>query len=163
MAPRAERPNMRDYGLAAADAGEGLFPWSWAEERLTAARTYWVSTVRGDGAPHCAPVWALWFDDAIVFSTAPSSRKAVNLTRDPRCVISVEVADDAVIVEGVVETTSYDAAQIRDYCSTYSEKYAFAMDDLPDPLLALRPRVVFGFVGSGEDGRFANTATRWTF
>jgi hypothetical protein len=154
---------MPAYGLAAADAGEGLFPWSWAEERLTTARTYWVSTARADGAPHCAPLWALWFDDAIVFSTAPSSRKAVNLARDARCVISVEAGDDQVIVEGVVEPTSYDEARVREYCAVYSEKYAFPMDDLPDPLLALRPQVAFGFVGSGEEGRFSNTATRWTF
>src|SRR5256714_15518548 len=101
--PRADRPNMPAYGIAAADEGEGLLAWSWAEERLREARTYWVATVRANGAPHVAPVWALWFDDGVVFSTSPESRKAANLARDPRCVVSGERGGDAVIVGGAVE------------------------------------------------------------
>jgi pyridoxamine 5'-phosphate oxidase-like protein len=152
---------MPAYGIAPADAGEGLFPWSWAEERLALARTYWIATVRANGAPHVAPVWALWFDDAVVFSTAPSSRKAVNLARDARCVVSVEHRDDAVIVEGVA--ASIDESRYDDFGRAYEKKYGWPAGDIPDPLTALRPRVVFGFVGSGEEGRFSNTATRWMF
>jgi Pyridoxamine 5'-phosphate oxidase len=150
---------MPAYGLAAADAGEGLLPWSWAEDRLRDARNYWVSTVRENGAPHSAPVWALWFDDAVVFSTSPRSRKALNLARDGRCVIGVERGDDAVIVEGA--TRELPAARRSDYYAAYQAKYDFDVSDMPDPLYVVTPRLVFGFIGT--PGQFETTATRWTF
>lgn len=158
-APRAERPNMPAYGIVAADEGEGLLPWSWAVTRLRDARTYWLATVRADGAPHVAPVWALWFDDAIVFSTSDRSRKAANFRRDARCVVTVEHGDDGVIVEGVV--VAHDPTRRAAYSADYAAKYAFDMDEIPDRLFAVVPQVVFGFIASDE--RFSKTATRWTF
>ena len=35
---------MPGYGVQPATEGTGLLPWSWAEERLTAAHEYWVAT-----------------------------------------------------------------------------------------------------------------------
>jgi PPOX class probable F420-dependent enzyme len=160
VSPDAGRPDIPQYGIAPAGEGEGLLPWSWAEERLAAARTYWIASVRANGAPHVAPVWALWFDDAVVFSTSPSSRKAANLARDPRVVVSVEAGDEAVIVEGAV-THVLDRARRDAYCDAYEVKYAYDMRAMPDPLHVVEPRVVFGFIAS--DDRFANTATRWIF
>src|SRR5262245_42071216 len=125
---------MPAYGIAAADEGEGLFPWSWAEERLRDARTYWVADGRANGAAHVAPVWALWFDDAVVFSTSPESRKAANLARDPRGVVTVEHGDDAVIVEGVVEP--FDESRRAEYVREYAAKYQFDMSEMTDPLSA---------------------------
>jgi PPOX class probable F420-dependent enzyme len=160
VAPEASRPDIPQYGIAPAGEGEGLLPWPWAEERLAAARTYWISTVRASGAPHVAPVWALWFDGAVVFSTSPSSRKAVNIARDPRVVVAVEAGDDAVIVEGVVAGV-VDGARRDSYCDAYEAKYGYDMRAMTDPLHVVEPRVVFGFIAS--DDRFTTTATRWTF
>jgi hypothetical protein len=156
--PRGERPNMPAYGIAAADAGEGLLPWSWAEARLLDARTYWVATTNADGSPHVAPVWALWFDDAVVFSTSDRSRKAANFTRDARCVVTVEQGDDAVIVQGTV--AEHDTSRRDSYSASYARKYDYD-EEVPDRLYAVAPRVVFGFIAS--ESRFSNTATRWTF
>ncbi len=51
--PRVSRPFMPGYGIAAADEGSGLLPWSWAAQRLTSAQNYWVASIRPDsGAPH---------------------------------------------------------------------------------------------------------------
>jgi hypothetical protein len=150
---------MPAYGIAAADEGEGLLPWSWAEEILRDARTYWVATVRDDGAPHAAPVWALWVAGAVVFSTSPRSRKAANLARDARCTVAVERGDDAVIVEGAVK--AFDDEQRAAYNAAYETKYEFDMSEMDDPLYALVPAVVFGFIAS--DDRFTTTATRWRF
>jgi hypothetical protein len=150
---------MPAYGIVPADEGEGLLPWSWAERRLADARTYWIATVRANGAPHVAPVWALWFDDAVVFSTSERSRKAVNFARDARCVVTVEHGDDGVIVEGVV--TEHDADRRAAYSAAYAQKYDFDMDEIPDRLFAVLPHVVFGFIAS--ESRFSKTATRWTF
>ena len=44
--PRVSRPYMPGYGIAGPDQGSGLLDWSWAAGRLTAARNYWVATVR---------------------------------------------------------------------------------------------------------------------
>ena len=43
----------------------------------------WVCSTRPDGRPHAMPVWALWIDGALWFSTDPSSYKARNLARSP--------------------------------------------------------------------------------
>ena len=96
--PRASRPHMPGYGIADATSGKGLLPWSWAVERLTKARNYWVATTRPDGNPHAMPVWGVWIDDAFYFSTGTQSRKARNLAENPRCVIGCEIGPDQVIV-----------------------------------------------------------------
>src|SRR4029079_9319692 len=105
--------------------------------------------------PHVAPVWALWFDGAVVFSTSGRSRKAKNFARDARCVVTVEQGDDAVIVEGTV--AEHDPTRRGAYSSDYATKYGLPMDEIPDRLFAVTPRVVFGFIAS--DSRFSNTAT----
>lgn len=87
--PVARRPRFpTGYGIATDD--EGLLPWSWAEERLEKARNYWIATAGASGAPHAMPVWALWVDGAVVFSTSPESRKGRNLARDPRVAVHLE-------------------------------------------------------------------------
>jgi hypothetical protein len=150
---------MPAYGILPADEGEGLLPWAWAEEHLRDAHTYWIATTRPTGAPHVAPVWALWFDGAVVFSTSARSRKAANLERDARCVVSVERGDTAVIVEGDASALAPDRRAAYD--AAYAAKYDFDMSEMTDPLFVVRPRVVFGFIDNAN--RFSATATRWTF
>jgi hypothetical protein len=157
--PQAGRPDMPAYGILPADEGEGLLPWSWAEDRLRDAHNYWISTVQDDGAPHQAPVWGLWFAGAVVFSTSAKSRKAANLARDARCAVGVEHGTDAVIVEG--RTSFLDPSRRDQYNDAYLEKYDFDMSEMPDPLFVVTPRVVFGFIDDAQ--RFGATATKWTF
>jgi hypothetical protein len=38
--PHVSRPYMPGYGIAGPTEGSGLLHWSWAAERLTAARNY---------------------------------------------------------------------------------------------------------------------------
>jgi hypothetical protein len=105
--PVASRPRFaRGYGVP--PDPEGMLAWSWAEEQLEASRNYRVVFVRPDGGPHSAPVWGLWVDGAVLFSTSPDSRKGRNLARDPRVVINLESGDDVVILEGEVETIALD-------------------------------------------------------
>src|SRR5690348_15908152 len=86
--PIAARPYMPGYGTLPADQGRGLLPWSWAEERLVSSHDFWLATVTPDGAPHLMPVWAIWRGGALWFSSANGSRKARNLTAQPRCSLS---------------------------------------------------------------------------
>jgi PPOX class probable F420-dependent enzyme len=144
---------MPGYDLAAADAGAGLLPWSWAEERLRSSHAYWVATVRPDGRPHAMAVWGAWHDGRLVFSTGGRSRKARNLAAEARCTVTTGDPTEPVVVEGVAEVlgAAGDAAR-----RAYEEKYGSSP---PDPLFAVRPHVVFGLI---EDS-FTDTATRWTF
>ena len=65
-APRAERPDMQDYGVPR-DLADVL-PWSWAEERLLANRNYWVITASAAGRPAAMPVWGVWLPDSSTFA-----------------------------------------------------------------------------------------------
>jgi hypothetical protein len=51
------RPYVPGYGVPA--SGRGMLSWDHVEERMTAARNYWLSTVRPDGRPHLSPVWGV--------------------------------------------------------------------------------------------------------
>jgi len=155
--PLSSRPHMPDYGLA---DSAGQLPWSWAVERLEKSHNYWVCTTRPDGRPHAAPVWGIWLDGAFLFSTAAGSRKARNLARNAWCVITTERADEAVIVEGIVEEAR-DPALLAEFKSVYKEKYNWDMGDVAEGIYTVRPRVAFGFIEHSDE--FAKTATRWTF
>lgn len=155
--PIAERPYMPGYGIPTAP--EGLLPWSWAIERLTNARNYFVSTTRPDGRPHTAPVWGCWLEDTLIFSCATNSRKARNLAAEPRCVICPEGAAEAVIVEGVAGELT-DATTLERFKEAYDAKYNWDIPTDRGGIYAVRPAVAFGFQ---ELADFQGTATRWRF
>jgi hypothetical protein len=155
--PKASRPHIPGYGISK-DA-EGMLPWAWAEERLTAAHNYWVAVSKPDGAPHMTPVWGVWSDGAFWFSTG-GAMKTRALAADARCVISTERADEAVIVEGTAAKDN-GRATLREVIQAYNAKYAWDFDPEKEDFYAVRPVVVFGFIEHA--GEFARTATRWTF
>jgi Pyridoxamine 5'-phosphate oxidase len=139
---------MSAYGVP--DDDEGLLPWSWAEERLTSARNYWIAT----SGPHASPVWALWRDGAVVFSCSPRSRKARELARDPRVVVHLESGDEVVIVEGEAEATAADAPLIDEY----ERKYAYRADP-GEGWYRVVPRRVLAWTERG----YPRDATRFDF
>ena len=106
----------RLYGVPTDASGAELLPWTWAVEQLTSTRSYWVCTTRPDGRPHAAPVWGVWLDDAVWFSTAPSSVKGRNIARDPRVVVHLESGDETVILEGEAKLPTDDAALLEAQC-----------------------------------------------
>ena len=102
MTLRPERPGLDpSYGISTAE--EGLLPWSWVSEQMERSRNYWVCTTRPDGRPHAMPVWGVWVDDTLWFSTGDGSVKARNLAADPRVAVHLESGDDAVMLEGTAE------------------------------------------------------------
>jgi nitroimidazol reductase NimA-like FMN-containing flavoprotein (pyridoxamine 5'-phosphate oxidase superfamily) len=98
---KADRPFMPGYGIS--EASEGILPWSWAEERLSNSRNYYLATTRPEGRPHVMAVWGVWFGGRYYFSTGEGSRKARNLTTNPECVVTTDVLTEAVILEGRVK------------------------------------------------------------
>jgi general stress protein 26 len=157
--PRADRPHMPGYGIEPAPAGRGLLPWAWAEERLAAARNYWLATAGAGGEPHLAAVWGVWADGRLVFSTGGRSRKARDLEANPRCAVSTEDGDESVVVQGRVERVD-GADAIAAIAAIYQAKYGSGFPDpAGNPLLAVRPSTVIAVV----EASFTTAATRWTF
>jgi len=159
----SSRPHMPGYGIQPAEAGTGLLPWAWAEERLTNSRNYWLATRWPDGRPHVMPVWAIWHDGALWFSSGVHSRKAHNLDLDPRCVLTTEDAQNPVVVEGVAALVT-DREDLELLLRLENAKYEtdYGMDML-DPGFAsayrVRPNWVFGL----QSDDFTGSPTRWTF
>ena len=154
---------MPGYGILPAEQGSGLIPWAEAERRLRASHDYWIATARPDGAPHVMPVWGVWRDGRLWFSTALSSRKARNLAADPRCTVTTDDARDPVVVDGTAERLT-DAVAIAAFVAAVNEKYdAGLTTDFQDPAVngtfAVRPVRVIAL--SGAD--FPGSPTRWRF
>jgi hypothetical protein len=153
--PRASRPNMPGYGIA--DEGE-LLPWSWARDKLTQARNYFIATTCPDGRPHLSVVWGLFLDDQFLFSTGRDSRKGKNLAHDPRCSIAPGDADEAVLLDGVARALDDDGLRAR-WVAEYKTKYDIDVSSMPDAPYVVKPVRVFGQI----EETFTKTATRWTF
>jgi hypothetical protein len=152
-----DRPDMpAGYGIAADDSGELAF--GWVEQQLAAARNYWVVTTRADGQPHAMPVWGLWLDGAVLFSTDPESAKARNLAARPDAVVHLESGDDVVIVEGTVVRLNPSELP-ESFVEAYREKYAHVIDTA-NPAFGfyrLRPTQVLAW----RESDFTTSATRF--
>jgi nitroimidazol reductase NimA-like FMN-containing flavoprotein (pyridoxamine 5'-phosphate oxidase superfamily) len=154
--PKASRPTMPGYGLEKAKAPPGeKLPWNEVVTLLAAARNYWIGSTWPDGRPHAMPVWGVWLDGALYFSTGDRSRKARNLAADPRCLVHVEAGDVAIVVEGEPAKTD-DPETLKPVWAAYKSKYDWIMDG--EPFYFVRPRLALSF---RED--LGETATRWTF
>ena len=150
---------MPTYGIVGPKEGKGLLPWSWARERLSAARTYFLITIRPDGSPHAQAVWGVLVDDTFYFSTSETSRKAKNIAVNPACTVAIECdADETVVLDGTAREERSKAV-IREVVAAYEPKYDWKMDPMPGAVYAVDLRTVFG-IGAEP---FAETATRWTF
>ena len=146
------------YGLG--PEGEGLLAWGDVEQRLSAARNYWVATTRPDGRPHVMPVWGLWIDGAFHFSTDPRSRKGMNLAANPNAVVHLESGDDVVVVEGTVAPVM-DGDFLGRFVEAYDAKYGFRPDpaDPGGAFYRLHARVALAW----REQDFPTSASRWLF
>jgi PPOX class probable F420-dependent enzyme len=161
--PAASRPHMPGYGISGPAEGQGLLPWSWAEERLAKSHDYWVATARADGRPHLMPVWAVWDGGALWFSSSLGSSKARNLAADPRCSIATDNAWEPVVLEGTAHViTDHDA--LARFIDLENDKYEtdYGVDFL-DPALNATFRVDPSWVFSLTEDDFTGSPTRWSF
>jgi|GEM_PF-404308 PPOX class probable F420-dependent enzyme len=161
--PRVGRPHMPGYGIVPATEGSGLLPWSWAAERLTRSRNYWVSSVWPDGRPHSMPVWGMWDDAVLWFSSSIGSRKTRNLAANPQCCVTTEDATDPVVLEGTARIVN-EPALLQRVVDLMNAKYGTGYDvDFLSPArnatIRVRPRRVFGLRSSD----FTGSPTRWIF
>lgn len=136
----------------------GMLPLSRLDEKLAESRNYWIVSTRPDGRPHAMPVWGIWLEQSVLFSTDPSSRKGRNLAARPDIVVHLESGDDVVIVEGHAEEVA-DVGLLRRFADAYDAKYHFR-PDLGNPahgVYRVRPARAFSWL----EKDFPGTATRW--
>jgi hypothetical protein len=141
--PRVSRPYMPGYGIAGPEEGSGLLHWSWAAERLTAARNYWVATVWPDGRPHVMPVWGMWDDSTLWFSSTVGSRKVRNLKAD-------RISTDPAVLQRVTDLMN------AKYHTDFGVDF---LDPVINATVGVRPRRVFSLRAVD----FSGSPTRWTF
>jgi nitroimidazol reductase NimA-like FMN-containing flavoprotein (pyridoxamine 5'-phosphate oxidase superfamily) len=158
--PTVSRPKMpREYGLP--KDKKGLLPWSHVDERMRAAKHYWVGTVSPDGHPHATPVDGLWVDGQLYFGGSVETRRHRNMLANPAVCIHLEDALDVVILRGEVqELHAPEASLATRLAEASTQKYGYA----PKPedfgkggVWVFRPRVVLAWKQSLKD------ATRWQF
>ena len=150
-------------------------PWSEARSVLDEAEIYWLSTVRPDGRPHVTPVAAVWIDEALVYGTGPTERKAHNLAANPKTILTTGTneLDEGfdIVVEGESARLT-DPAMLRPVSKAFHEKYSGMFEyDVHDDgsvsnreggevlLFRVAPVKAFGF-GRGKD---SFSQTRWRF
>jgi pyridoxine/pyridoxamine 5'-phosphate oxidase len=142
------------YGIATAD--EGQLAWAWVERECTRARNYWICTTRPDGRPHAMPVWGLWLDEAVVFSTDPASTKARNFSARPDAVIHLESGDEVVVIEGQIE--AMEPSLLPEFVKRYEKKYSFRPSENETAgVFILRPTRVLAW----REKDFPTSATRF--
>ena len=102
-------------------------PWAAGLEKVVAADTFWLSTVRSGGRPHVTPLIAVWYGDAIWFCTGPEERKARNLAENPSCILTTGRSDLAagaldVVLEGDAEQVT-DDGELKPIAEAFATKY----------------------------------------
>jgi uncharacterized protein YbdZ (MbtH family) len=130
--PTSAHALVPDEGEAfAAEAGAWLrdpsTPTSWdtvCELVQKESATYWVATVGSNMRPHLVPVMAVWDDGRLFFSANATTRKARNLDHDPHCVISVEVEQLDLVVEGTASRTR-DTATLERVAAVYASVHGW--------------------------------------
>ena len=143
-----------------------VIPWSWAENLLESAPTYWLVTTSPDGVPHSRPMWGVWRRDVFWFSSQNRSGGFIEV--NPRASVNVQVGEDVVMVEGScsrvigVEDISVlaEGSKVKyNWELTVSEDRVHTQFGQSAPVFRLTPERVYGWAGiAGWE-----SATRWDF
>ena len=99
--------------------------WDLVEKGLVHGNsTYWLATVRPDGRPHVMPLFGVWVDGAMYFTSNPKALKAKNLAQNPHCVITATSDDLDIVVEGDAAKVT-DEAELQRIAEAYIDKYGW--------------------------------------
>ena len=157
--PEARRPRFdASYGISAKP--DGMLPWAELSAAFEKSRNYWIGSTHPDGRPHAAPVWGVWLDELLYFSTGPNSVKGRNLAARPDVIVHLESGDDVYMIEGTVERTT-DRAILGRFVEAYDAKYGWRVnpDDPGGLYYAVRTRAAFAW----HEKNFPESATTWRF
>jgi PPOX class probable F420-dependent enzyme len=87
-----------------------------------------LATASPEGQPHVVPVWFLWEDGAAWISSYRSTRKVIDLERNPKCALVVDVEHTeggltAVMLEGRAELVSTPPETVKQRIERVYTKY----------------------------------------
>lgn len=153
--PRVDRPEIpAEYGVGKATA---VVDWTHVEERLTAARVYWIVTVGASGRPRARPVDGLYVDGVLYVGGSPQTRWVRDIAANPKVAVHLDTLDgDVVIVEGDAEVLQRNSDAFAERMAAVSNaKYpeygmTAAMYKGPGPI-AIRPRKVIAWTDFLKD------------
>jgi hypothetical protein len=80
--------------------------------------TSWLTTIGEDGMPHVRPVGVVHRTGCWYFNSNPDTRKARNLVRDGRCVVSLATEPFDLVLEGTAIRVS-DADELASVAEDY--------------------------------------------
>jgi general stress protein 26 len=125
--------------------------WRAIEARLGREMNIWIATVREDGRPHLTPVWFVWLDNKLYFSTGSDTQKFANLYGNQNVALALPDTNSVVIIEG--EAHASDRATTESLAEFFYNKYEwdFRYDDVADwRLVEVTPHKILAW-GDGHD------------
>lgn len=151
-----------------------LTSWEKAVEQLSESEKFWLATVDPDGHPHVVPLFSVWFEGCLYFTSNPNVRKSRDLAQNPHCVMTTAGKTLDLVIEGeAVKIT--DDELLKRVAEVYKAKYGWpltvenhaytapyaapAAGKSPYELYQVRPTKAFA-MGSNEP---PYGATRWRF
>jgi len=110
------------------------------------------------------PVWGVWMDGRVWFSSSGGSRKTLNIESNPSLVVSTDDATQPVVVEGVASRVSSagEPEAVYAFADAFNAKYGTENPTeflLENPTFRVEPERVIGMTESD----FENSPTRWIF
>lgn len=127
--------------------------WRTIEARLGREMTIWLATVRADGRPHLAPVWFVWLEGQLYFSTGTHTQKFVNLKGNQSVSLSLPDTSAVIIIEG--EAHAADRPTTERLAEYFYNKYEwdFRYDDAVDwRLVEVTPHKILAWGDEHDDG-----------
>src|SRR3954468_22579651 len=111
--PHVDRPDIpAEYGVGRAI---DHVDWSHVEERLDAARVYWIARVGSGGRPRVRPVDGMYVDGVIYVGGSLESRWVRDIAANRQVSVHLDTLEgDVVIVEGDAEILQANSDEFAD-------------------------------------------------
>jgi PPOX class probable F420-dependent enzyme len=122
---------------------------------LAGGHTLIVTTIGKDGWPHVAPMWYYMDEGKVAFRSFTKSQKIVNLERNPKITVLLEVGKTyeelrGIMIKGTARLIT-DPGQVLAMYGELSQRYAFVGTE-PVPLEGKALEATFGRFASKNTG-----------
>ena len=122
---------------------------------LAQGHTLIVTTIGKDGWPHVAPMWYLMDDGKVAFRSFTKSQKIVNLERNPKITVLLEVGETyeelrGIMIKGTARLVT-DPGEVLAMYGELSKRYAFVGSE-PVPLEGEALEATFGRFAAKNTG-----------
>lgn len=151
----SDTPYVAEIDARFSDPAAQAQPWEAALERIRAADTWLLTTVRASGAPHVTTLLAVWSGGALHFCTGTGEQKFRNLDHTSEVVLAAAHDGMDVVVEGAAVRVT-DPTRLHELARAWEERHgefwrfdvrdgAFHHGGGPAHVFAVEPRKVLGF------------------